>query len=93
VSPTETIINLVFNFTPTNSPGVVFESMGNDKKSLVLYLGMSFLIMLLIGLQYLVYALAFFLQALRQTSKMGRAEVKSWSDLGCSFSLDSRILF
>ena len=59
VFPTDAIMNFLFNFTPTDSPGVGFESMGDDNKSLVLYLGMSFLIMLFIGLQYLVYAFSY----------------------------------
>jgi hypothetical protein len=59
VFPTDVIMAFLFNFTPTDSPGVGFVSMGNDNKSLTLYLGSAFLIMILIGLQYLLYSLAY----------------------------------
>ena len=49
----------LFNFTPTDSPGVGFESMGKDSKIITLYLGAKFLIMIPIGLNYLLYSLAF----------------------------------
>jgi hypothetical protein len=49
----------LFYFTPTDSPGVGFECMGVVDASVTLYLGMTFLIMILIGLQYLVYGLAY----------------------------------
>jgi hypothetical protein len=59
VFPTDDIMDFLFNFTPTDPPGVGFEAMGNDSKSLTLYLGMAFLIMILIGLQYLLYGLSY----------------------------------
>jgi hypothetical protein len=59
IFPTSDFLAWLFNFTPTDPPGVGFECMGNDNRSLVLYLGMTFLIILFIGLQYLFYALAY----------------------------------
>jgi hypothetical protein len=59
VFPTDTIMAFIFNFTPTNSPGVGFASMGNDNKILTLFLGPAFLIMILIGLKYLLYGIAY----------------------------------
>ena len=49
IFPTQPVMNFLFKFTPTDSPGVGFESMGTSNKSLAMYLGMSFLIMILIG--------------------------------------------
>jgi hypothetical protein len=59
VFPTDDIMSFLFNFTPTTAPGVGFAAMGNENKSLTLYLGSAFLIMILIGLQYLLYSLAY----------------------------------
>ena len=59
VLPTDDIMSFLFNFTPTDVPGVGFEAMGSDNKSLCLYLGMAFLIMLFIWFQYLLYALSY----------------------------------
>ena len=67
VFPTDAIMSFLFKFTPTDPPGVGFETMGTDNKSLTLYLGSSFLIMILIGLHYLLYSLVF---GLRHTSKL-----------------------
>ena len=63
VFPTDQIMSFLFNFTPTDPPGVGFEAMGNDSKSLTLYLGSSFLIMILIVLQYLFYSLLYGLRS------------------------------
>ena len=65
VFPTDTIMESLFNFTTTDSPGLGFETMGTSDKSLTIYLGSEFLIMFLIGLQYLLYSIVF---GLRQTS-------------------------
>ena len=59
VFPTDAIMSFLFKFTPTDPPGVGFSAMGNENASLTLYLGSSFLIMILIGLQYLLYGLAY----------------------------------
>jgi hypothetical protein len=52
-------MSVLFNFTPTNSPGVGFSAMGNDNASVTLYQGSKFLIMILIGGQYLLYGLVY----------------------------------
>jgi hypothetical protein len=59
VFPTDAILSFVFQFTPTVSPGVGFAAMGNDNASITLFLGPAFLIMILIGLQYLLYSLVY----------------------------------
>ena len=59
IFPTDRIMAFLFNFTLTDSPGVGFSTMGNDNKSLTLYQGSAFLIMILIGLQYLFYSLVY----------------------------------
>ena len=63
VFPTDQIMSFLFNFTPTDPPGVGFEAMGNDSKSLTLYLGSSFLIMILFVLQYLFYSIVYGLRS------------------------------
>ena len=57
--PVDDFFAWLFDFTPTDPPGVGFECMGVDNASVTLYQGMTFLIMILIGLQYLVYGLAY----------------------------------
>jgi hypothetical protein len=57
-----TIIYSMFSFSDTESPGIGFESMGNSTKRIIPYLGMSFLILLLIGAQYLCYGIAYALK-------------------------------
>ena len=57
--PVDDFFAWLFNFSPTDPPGVGFECMGVENASVTLYQGMSFLIMILIGLQYLVYGLAY----------------------------------
>ena len=57
--PVDDFLAWLFYFTPTDPPGVGFSSMGVDNASVTLYQGMTFLIMILIGLQYLVYGLAY----------------------------------
>ena len=59
VLPTEDILEGLFDFTPTDPPGVGFECMGVDNASVTLYQGITFIIMILIGLVYLVYGLAY----------------------------------
>ena len=59
VLPTDYILEGIFDFTPTDPPGVGFECMGVDNASVTMYLGMTFIIMILIGQQYLVYCLAY----------------------------------
>jgi hypothetical protein len=49
IFPTERILVFFFNFTQTDSPGVGFSAMGNDNKSLILYQGSAFLVMILIS--------------------------------------------
>ncbi len=50
VLPTDDILEWLFHFTPTDSPGVGFECMGVENASVTLYLGITFLIMIFIGL-------------------------------------------
>ncbi len=59
VLPTDDILEGLFDFTPTDSPGVGFECMGVEDTSVTLYLGITFIIMILIGLLYLAYSLAY----------------------------------
>ena len=59
VLPTEDILEGIFDFTPTHSPGMGFECMGVKNASVTLYIGITFIIMILIGLLYLVYSLAY----------------------------------
>jgi hypothetical protein len=59
IFPTDGFFAWLFNFTPTDPPGVGFETMGVDNVSVSLYLGMSFLIMIFIVLQYLLYSLVY----------------------------------
>jgi hypothetical protein len=59
IFPTDDFLAWLFYFTPTDAPGVGFESMGNDSASLTLYLGSSFLFLMLAGLQYLLYGCAY----------------------------------
>ena len=47
ILPTDAIMNFLFYFTPTDVPGVGFGAMGNDNKSLILYLGSAFFLMIL----------------------------------------------
>ena len=49
----------IFDFTLTDSPGVGFECMGVENASVTLYLGITFFILILIGLLYLAYSLAY----------------------------------
>ncbi len=58
VSPTDEILEGLFDLTPTDSPGVRFECMGVEDASVTLYLGITFIIMIFIGLFYLAYSLA-----------------------------------
>ena len=57
--PVDDFFAWLFYFTPTDPPGVGFECMGVDNASVTLYLGMAFLMMMLMGLQYLLYGLAY----------------------------------
>ena len=57
VLPIDDILEGLFDFTPTDSPGVGFECMGIEDASVTLYLGITFIIMIFIGLFYLVYSL------------------------------------
>jgi hypothetical protein len=59
VLPTDDILEGLFDFTPTESPGVGFECMGVENASVTLYLGITFFIMILIVLLYLAYSLAY----------------------------------
>jgi hypothetical protein len=59
IIPTDDILEAIFDFTPTDPPGVGFECTGVENASVTLYQGITFLIMILIGLQYLVYSLAY----------------------------------
>ena len=59
VLPTDDIFEEIFDFTPTDSPGVGFESMGVENASVTFYLNIKFIIMIFIGLLYLVYSLAY----------------------------------
>ncbi len=59
VLPTDDIFERIFDFTLTDSPGVGFECMGVENASVTLYLGITFIIMILIGLLYLAYSLAY----------------------------------
>jgi hypothetical protein len=59
VFPTDDILEALFDFTPTESPGVGFECMGVEDASVTLYLGITFFITILIGLLYLAYSLAY----------------------------------
>jgi hypothetical protein len=59
IFPTDDFFAWLFDLTPTDSPGVGFEVMGTDNCSLTLYLGMTFLILMLAGLQYLLYGIAY----------------------------------
>ena len=59
VLPTDDILEGLFDFTPTDSPSVGFECMGVENASFTLYLGITFIIMILIGLLYLAYSLAY----------------------------------
>ncbi len=59
VLPMDDILKGLFDFTPTDSPGVGFECMGVNDTSVTLYLGITFFILILIGLLYLAYSLAF----------------------------------
>ncbi len=53
------ILEGLFDFTPTDSPGVGFECTGVKDASVTLYLGITFFIMILIVLLYLAYSLAY----------------------------------
>jgi hypothetical protein len=57
--PVDDFFAWLFYFTPTDAPGVGFECMGVDNASVTLYLGMAFLMMMFMGLQYLLYGLAY----------------------------------
>jgi hypothetical protein len=57
--PKDDFMELIFNFTPTDSPGVGFEVMGTENCHLTLFLGCGFFILILAGLQYLLYGLAY----------------------------------
>ena len=59
VLPTDDILEGLFDFTPTDSPSVGFECMGVENASVTLYLGITFIIMILIVLLYLAYSLAY----------------------------------
>jgi hypothetical protein len=59
VLPTDDILEAIFDFTSTDSPGMGFECMGVENASVTLYLGITFIIMILMGLLYLVYSLAY----------------------------------
>ena len=59
VLPTDDILEGLFDFTPTDSPGLGFECMGVENASVTLYLGIAFIIMILIGLLYFFYSLAY----------------------------------
>ncbi len=50
VLPTDDILEWLFDFTPTDSLGVGFECTGVENASVTLYLGITFLIMIFIGL-------------------------------------------
>ena len=50
VIPTDDIFEAIFDFTPTDPPGVGFECMGVENASVTLYLGITFIIMISIGL-------------------------------------------
>jgi len=53
--PTEQFLIKSFNFTETESPGPSFDNMGDNSKSLVLFLGNVFIIGLIILAIYLIY--------------------------------------
>jgi hypothetical protein len=49
-------MNYLFQFSDTDLPGVGFESLGTTNKSLVLYLGPTYLLMHLMLLSYVFYS-------------------------------------
>jgi hypothetical protein len=55
IFPTQDIIDYFFRFSETDSPGFGFESVGVDGKSLILYLGPTYLIMHLVIFMYVFY--------------------------------------
>ena len=59
VLPTDDILEGIFDFTPTDPPGVGFECMGVENASVTLNQGITLIIMILIGLLYLAYSLAY----------------------------------
>jgi hypothetical protein len=57
--PTEQILNAVFNFTPTESPGSGFARMGVQTKLLIPLLGTTFLIGVLIFFSYVLHGFVY----------------------------------
>ena len=53
--PTDLILNALFNFSETESPGMGFERAGNDTKVLIPYLGTTFFFAVLILAAYILY--------------------------------------
>lgn len=54
-----TIIEALFSFSETDSPGMGFESMGSTNKRLIPYLGMAYFILLFVCGQYCFLYLAY----------------------------------
>jgi hypothetical protein len=61
VFPTEVFMDYFFIFSDTDAPGVGFESVGVTNKSLILYLGPTFLIMHLMLFMYFCYSFVYLL--------------------------------
>jgi len=59
IFPVYPLYEAIFTFTATESAGTGFSTMGIDSKCVVNYLGMTFLMMIVMALQYLLYGLAF----------------------------------
>ena len=57
-----TIIDSTFSFSETESPGIGFESMGTSSQRLIPYLGMAFLILIFVWIQYITFYIAYLLK-------------------------------
>jgi hypothetical protein len=62
VFPTQDILDYLFSFTATDSPGIGFESTGTSSKRVIPYLGSSIFIMMFILVQFLIFGLTYLLR-------------------------------
>jgi len=83
IFPVNDFLEWLFNFSPTDPIGVGFECSGIDSASVTKYLGMGFVMMNVMGLQYLAFGLA---SGCRKYSPL-MAKIRAYLAPGCVYGL------
>ena len=76
VFPTEDILNFIFQFTETDKPGVSFISMEITSKRLILYLGSTFLFMIIVAVQFFTWFCCYILKKVHPFFQRAQKKLK-----------------